>query len=106
MNDLDRVEHRLAALGAGFDYSEEESFSIGLTPRIKRALTIYEWQPKTDKADAFDLFKIIYNRANSDQWGRIRVALSKADIKHFQEAIFNCAVEIGKLEESSNETRN
>ena len=109
MNDIDREEHRLAALAAGY----EISFSNDDYPRpqIKegddwRWLTY--WHPKSSEEDSFGLMVaagITYDAQHS--WASaklssgeyVNIPLNDDPLK----AIFKCAVAIGRSIEASNE---
>jgi len=106
MNDIDREEHRLAALAAGYEFRAK--YSPALYWRKIDSDTWTTWQPKINKADSFDLMVacgldfakvhggyICYHKA---------VRASAKDVTpSTHEAIFNCAVEIGRSMEASNE---
>jgi len=112
LQEIDQEEHRLAALGAGikvfigpassnvydrdtFYISEDDSF-FGMCK---------SWNPKTNKADAFDLYAAIYRdlEINISKYSRLRTLLNDSlmagDISLTCETVFKCAVEIGRLSE-------
>ena len=75
-----------------------------------------EWNPKTNKADSFDLWCAISKHSNENPkvfdelseneqiaWVEITNAFTTGDASRCCKAIFNCAVAIGRSMEEINE---
>ena len=114
MNSKDREEYRLAALAAGY----EITFEHGILQRIEMfryQLPNYEdWDPVTDKADNFDLMVDCNIVAGVSKTNNLALASNpcadeEIDFKvegngdsaaNLMQAIFKCAVDMGRLMET------
>lgn len=123
MNDTDREEYRLAALASGLEIEIKEvtlasPLSSTGTYKTEFAYVRYggfvrEWHPKTNKADSFDLmvncniiggFSKIEQRAMAVypySWVECEYGGHDAAADDLMQAIFNCAVAIGRSMEQS-----
>lgn len=116
MNKQDQEEHRLAAKAANYDYREIVSDSIGgVAAYVMCYGVLKQWFPLASKEDGFGLMVAagisvdshIDGYAVFSSWREgvedINVQPEYADPEHYMQAIFNCAVEIGRSMEASNE---
>ena len=110
MNDIDREEHRLAALAAGLWYRKESRNlnTDGGTTTVRNCINIkgtwVAWNPKTNKADSFDLLLAIYDAEDSIQWADIDdILISKKSTEEKMACLFSVVVAIGRSMEASNE---
>lgn len=102
MNTKDIEEHRLVALAAGYDfYCDNKGFYWKCGDHMP-----IPWDPKKSKADAFDLHTAIYVILVEERVkynfviNNLHEALiSDNNSKSVIEAIFKCAVEIGRDKE-------
>jgi len=112
MNDIEREEHRLAALAAGYHRLLGTCYKV---PTIARDGVPVEWHPKTNKADSFDLmvncniiggFSKIEQRAmavHPYSWVECEYGGHDTPADDLMQAIFNCAAAVGRSMEASNE---
>ena len=111
MNNQEREEHRLAALAAGYEFRDK--YSPALYWRKIDSDTWTTWQPKINKADSFDLMVACALELDVYSQEHI-VCFTKQDstvegeslglfAESYMQAIFNCAVAIGRSMEASNE---
>jgi len=123
MNESDREEYRLAALASGLEIEIKEvtlasPLSSTGTYKTEFAYVRYgglvrEWNPKTNKADSFDLMvdcNIIGGFSKIEQkamavhpysWVECEAGGHDAAADDLMQAIFNCAVEIGRSMEKT-----
>ena len=123
MNESDREEYRLAALASGLEIEIKEvtlasPLSSTGTYKTEFAYVRYgglvrEWNPKTKKADSFDLMvdcNIIGGFSKIEQkamavhpysWVECEAGGHDAAADDLMQAIFNCAVAIGRSMEQS-----
>ena len=117
MTPQDREERRLAAKAAGFKVKRDRDMDTDFLMDGDRVVAIDgQWSPKTDKADSFDLCCAISKHRNEtpkafdelpeneqNAWIEITNGFTTGDASRCCKAIFNCAVEIGRSMEASNE---
>ena len=121
MNDIDREEHRLAALAAGYwprhnhYHVDEEDDFIGIEVKKEEGKRWEKWIPKTNKADSFDLMvdcNIIGGFSKIEQkamavhpysWVECEAGGHDAAADDLMQAIFNCAAAVGRSMEEINE---
>jgi len=113
MTTQDQEDHRLAALTAGIkiflgpassDWYDRDTFYISSEDDSFFGMC-ESWHPKTNNADSFDLYNAIYRslaegcRKYIHLTNTLHDALMSGDSAAIREAIFNCAVEIGRDKE-------
>ena len=114
MNDIDREEHRLAALAAGYEVKRDSDMDTDFLMDGDRVVAIEgQWSPKTNKADSFDLMvdcNIIGGFSKTEQKAMAAHPYTGVECEtgghntaanDLMLAIFNCAVAMGRSMEKT-----